>query len=96
MRAKSDFDHLLWQISHEHVETYRDEDGWFLLIRGSCEHLQSDGSCAIYNDRPQVCRDYDNDWCEYDSPAEAHFMLHFTNYSELLAYCKKRFKTWGQ
>lgn len=96
MRSKDDFIHLLWQVSHEHVETYKDEDGWFLLIRGNCEHLLSSGGCGIYDDRPQVCRDYSNDWCELDEPAESHFSYHFTNYNDLLAYCRKRFKTWAK
>jgi hypothetical protein len=41
-----------------------------------------------------VCRDYKNDWCEFDEPAEKHFSHHFRNYAELLAYCRKRFKRW--
>ncbi len=94
LRSKADFDHLLWQVSHEHVEVYRDRDGWFLLIRGHCEHLQGDGSCGIYAHRPQVCRDYSNDWCEYDEPAETHFTHHFRNHAELLEYCRRRFKRW--
>ncbi|MFC1363391.1 MAG: YkgJ family cysteine cluster protein, partial [gamma proteobacterium symbiont of Ctena orbiculata] len=29
-RSKADFEHLLWQVSHQGVEIYKDEDGWFL------------------------------------------------------------------
>ncbi|MEW8046499.1 MAG: YkgJ family cysteine cluster protein [Candidatus Thiodiazotropha sp.] len=95
-RSKADFEHLLWQVSHQGVEIYKDEDGWFLLFQGSCEHLGPEGACGIYDQRPQICRDYDNDWCEFDAPAENGFQLYFRNYAELLAYCKKRFKTWGR
>lgn len=96
-RSKADFEHMLWQVSHQNVEIYKDSDGWFMLVRGSCEHLLApDGACAIYADRPQVCRDYSNDWCELDEPAEKYFALHFRSYAELLAYCKKRFKRWGR
>ena len=94
-RAKSDFDYLLWQVSHRNVEVYKDEDGWFLLFADSpCEHILPGGGCAIYATRPQICRDYANDWCEYDASAEEGFELHFRNYAELLAYCRKRFKRW--
>jgi hypothetical protein len=93
-RAKADFDYLLWQVSHEGVEIYKDEDGWFLLIQGRCAHIQLNGQCGIYETRPQICRDYDNDFCEYDEAAEKHFDLHFKNYQQLLAYCKKRFAKW--
>lgn len=28
------------------------------LWRKSCQELQADGRCGIYNDRPQVCQDW--------------------------------------
>ncbi len=96
MRSKADFEHLLWQVLHEGVEAYKDSDGWYLLIHTRCSHLQKNGSCGIYDSRPAICREYENDWCEYDAPAEDGFMLHFRNYEQLLAYCKKRFKRWGK
>jgi Fe-S-cluster containining protein len=94
-RSKSDFQHLLWQISHQGVELYKDESGWYLMFQGRCEHLQPNGGCGIYEDRPDICREYENDWCEFDQPAEEGFELYFRNYAELLTYCKKRFKSWG-
>ena len=93
-RSKSDFEHLLWQVSHAGVEAYQDWSGWYLLMRGTCQHHQRNGNCGIYAQRPQVCRDYKNDWCEHDEPAEKHFKHHFRNYEELLAYCRKRYKRW--
>jgi len=96
MRAKDDFEHLLWQVSHDNVEAYQDEDGWYLLIRGRCEHLGAGGVCGIYASRPQICRDYTNDWCEFDEPASKHFRHYFRNYAELLAYCRERFKRWDK
>ena len=95
-RSKADFDHLLWQISHHGVEIYKDEGDWYLMFQGNCEHIQADGACGIYEIRPQICRDYENDWCESDTPAEAGFELHFKNHADLLDYCKKRFKKWGK
>ncbi len=93
---KYDFDHMLWQISHRDVQFYKDDDGWFLLINNKCTHLGERGVCAIYEDRPQVCRDYDNEWCEYDSSAEEGFELFFEDYDSLLSYCKKFFKNWDK
>jgi hypothetical protein len=95
-RKKSDFQTLLWQIAHRDIEIYKDEDGWFLIINNSCNFILAGGGCAIYDERPTICREYDNDWCEYDEPAEDNFKLHFTNYKSLLKYCKKRFKRWGK
>jgi hypothetical protein len=94
-RSKADFEQLLWQVSHDRVEIYKDRSGWFLLIQGRCEHLMPGGTCGIYAQRPQICRDYDSSWCELDSPAEENFSLHFRDYAELLAYCRQRFKRWA-
>jgi len=95
-RSKADFSQLLWQISHKGVEIYKDEGDWYLMFQGECEHLGKGGRCQIYDQRPQICRDYENEWCEYDAPAEQGFQLYFRNYSELLRYCQKRFKSWGK
>jgi Fe-S-cluster containining protein len=89
-----DFDHLLWQLSHANVQAFKDDEGWFLLVNNKCLHLQPDGRCGIYETRPQVCRDHDNDWCEYDEPAEKTFELFFPDYDALLKYCRKRYKNW--
>jgi len=45
----------------------------------------------IAADLPGLCK-Y---WCEYDTPAEGGFELHFKNHTELLDYCKTRFKKVG-
>ena len=95
-RAKHDFDHLLWQVAHDHVEVYKDSDGWYLMFFSPCAKLLPDGRCGIYETRPKICRDYSNDYCEYDSPAEEGFLLHFRNFEELDRYCRKRFKRWDE
>ncbi|OBS08160.1 YkgJ family cysteine cluster protein [Acidihalobacter prosperus] len=93
-RSKHDFDHLLWQVSHRGVHAYRDADGWYLLIDSRCTHLEADGRCGIYAQRPTICREYSNDFCEFDAPAEAGFELYFHGYDELLDYCRRRFPRW--
>jgi hypothetical protein len=95
-RSKSAFDLLLWQISHQNIQLYKDEDGWFLLINQPCTHLRKNGNCGIYELRPQICRDHTNDYCEYDAPAEDGFDLFFDGYDSLLQYCRKRFKNWDK
>lgn len=95
-RSKHDFEHLLWQVSHEGVSAYKDEDGWTLMFQTPCAHLLDDGRCGIYENRPQICRDHSNDFCEYDQPAEEGFHLYFPDYDSLLTYCRKRFRRWGQ
>ena len=31
-----------------------------------CKHLRDDNLCGIYDTRPQICREYTTDACEYD------------------------------
>jgi Fe-S-cluster containining protein len=89
-----DFDHLLWQLSHKDIQAYKDEDGWFLLINNPCNHLLSDGRCGIYDDRPKICREYTNDFCEFDEDSTEGFELYFNGYDDLHKYVCQRFKTW--
>ena len=93
-RSMKDFDHMLWQLSHRDVQAYKDEDGWYLLINNACTHLEEGGRCGIYADRPLICREYTNDYCEFDDPAEDGFELFFADYAALLKYVRKRFKGW--
>lgn len=96
-RTMADFDLLLWQISHLNTQLYKDEDGWFLLVNNRCSHLLPGGLCAIYENRPQICRDHSNDDCEFDGPADADdFKMYFPDYQALLQYCRKRFKRWDR
>lgn len=87
---------MLWQVSHEGIEVYRDDEGWWMTVAARCTHLQDDGGCGIYAVRPQICRDHSNDYCEFDSPVEDGYGLHFPDYETLLRYCKKRFKRWSR
>ena len=91
-KSKEDFDHLLWQISHDNINVFKDCDGWFLHIQTNCQHLQTGGICGIYENRPWVCREYNNDYCEFDESI-AHTSEHFfSNADELNNYCRQRFK----
>lgn len=91
-----DFDHLLWQVSHQGVHAFKDEDGWFLRIMRDCEHLQKDGRCGIYATRPLVCREHSNDLCELDTSVESSSALYFENHAQLEKYCRQRFKCWDR
>jgi len=95
-RSKEDFRQLLWQVSHNNVKIYKDDDGWTLLVDGPCQHLQVNGGCGIYDERPDICREHTNDYCEFDAPSEDGFDLYFENYYDLLKYCKERFKSWDK
>ena len=95
-RSMGDFEHLLWLVSHDHVQVYKDSDGWFLLVDTPCRHLLADGRCDIYEERPAICRNHTNDGCEFDGPAEDGFDRYFNDYESLVKYCRQRFKSWDK
>ena len=52
---------------HEGATVFTDDDQWYILIHSSCRHLKSNNLCGIYETRPQICRDYTTDQCEYEN-----------------------------
>ncbi len=95
-KSKEDFDHLIWQVAHENINIFKDSDGWFLHIQSRCMHLGPNGACGIYDTRPWVCREYDNDFCEFDESIEQASELFFASPKKLEKYCRKRFKKWDR
>ncbi len=93
MRA---FDVLLWQISHQGIEVFKEDANWFITFNTDCRHLLPNGHCGIYETRPLICREHSNDHCEYDNDPVEGFDLYFNSYEALDEYCRKRFKTWDK
>jgi Fe-S-cluster containining protein len=92
-----DFDTLLWQLSHESTQLYKEDGDWYLLINNQCRHILADGRCGIYEKRPQVCREHSNEDCEFNTPAGPDdFDLFFDGYESLDRYCRKRFRSWDR
>ena len=67
--TKADFDFIRWYMVHGDVSVFVEDGAWFLMIFNRCNHLMDDNRCGIYETRPQICRDYSTDNCEYDDDA---------------------------
>ena len=61
-----DFDYIRWYLMHEHVVVWMDEGDWYLEIRTPCKNLLADNKCAVYDTRPQICREYG--WPDEENP----------------------------
>jgi hypothetical protein len=60
---------ILWYLYHDQVSVYRDGDGeWSVVFETRCRQLQGNLLCGVYDDRPSICRDFDNLTCEVNSP----------------------------
>ncbi len=64
----SDFENLRWYMLHERVQIFVDDDDWYLQIYSKCTMLGDDHKCMDYENRPQICRDYTDESCDYDGP----------------------------
>jgi Fe-S-cluster containining protein len=61
-----DFDFMRWFLLHEKATVFVEDETWYLLVHTVCKHLQPDNRCGIYLTRPEICREYSTDNCEYD------------------------------
>jgi Fe-S-cluster containining protein len=61
-----DFEYIRWYLLHDRATVFIDDGDWYLMVHTTCKHLQSDHRCGIYDTRPQICREYSTDNCEYE------------------------------
>lgn len=87
-RQKVDFDELSWFLAHENVSVYVEARRWHLEVRTPCRYLDGNNLCTIYEHRPDVCRDYALDACEY--PRRPSHTLHFDRKEEFDAWWARR------
>lgn len=61
-----DFEYMRWFLLHDRAAVFTEDDTWYILVHTTCKHLLPDNRCGIYETRPQICREYSTDNCEYD------------------------------
>jgi Fe-S-cluster containining protein len=82
-----DFENLRWYLIHEDVNLFIDEGDWYLQIFRKCTWLGEDNACTRYEDRPSICREYSDDWCDLDGANDGD--VTFRTIEELEAYRDK-------
>jgi len=59
---------ILWYLYHEKVSVYLDGDGeWCVMFESRCRNLADDLLCRVYEERPHICRSFDNTTCDVNS-----------------------------
>ena len=89
---RSDFDDIRWYLLHGGVTVFVEDGEWFIHIETACRHLQADFRCGIYATRPQICRDYTTENCDYHS-GDYGWEAHFTCAEHLDVYVEKFLKS---
>ena len=64
-----EFNFIRWYMMHGEVSVFVDGEAWYLMVHADCKHLLDDGRCGTYETRPDICREYTTDECEFDDDA---------------------------
>ncbi|MDB4671361.1 YkgJ family cysteine cluster protein [Pirellulaceae bacterium] len=64
--TRRDFEFMRWYLLHDRASIFTDGGTWYLLVHTTCKHLMEDQRCGIYETRPEICREYTTDECEYE------------------------------
>ncbi|USN45996.1 MAG: YkgJ family cysteine cluster protein [Candidatus Woesearchaeota archaeon] len=87
--TESDYDEIRWYLLHKDMYVFIDHDNeWYVQFNTKCKQLRPDGSCNIYERRPQVCKEYSQDNCERYGDEQAEKFL-FRTEEEFLAWANK-------
>ena len=65
-KKKADFEYLRWYLLHERATVFTEDDCWYILVYTKCKMLGDDNRCRAYETRPDICREYTTENCEYD------------------------------
>ena len=58
---------MRWFLLHERAAVFVDDDTWYLLVYSPCNFLDKmTNLCLTYETRPNICREYSSDKCEYE------------------------------
>jgi Fe-S-cluster containining protein len=63
---RADFDYMRWAMLHTGTTFFVEDGDWYVLVHSTCKHLLPDNRCGIYLTRPEICREYSTDNCEFD------------------------------
>ena len=86
-RTSEDFEEIKWFLCHEGVSVFKSDGDWHLQVEVPCKHLNEDNLCDDYGNRPGVCREYEDNECEYGG---MEYELYFDNRWDFERYLKKR------
>jgi Fe-S-cluster containining protein len=82
-----DFEDLRWYLLHDKVQIFVEGREWYVQIFNKCQWLGEDNKCQGYEQRPTICREYENDHCDLDELQEpAEYDKLFRTLAELEAF----------
>jgi Fe-S-cluster containining protein len=58
---------LLFYLYHGGVSLYVNSDDWMVQFESTCQYLQPDYRCGVYDTRPHICREFSEKNCEVNT-----------------------------
>ncbi|MEK7167572.1 MAG: YkgJ family cysteine cluster protein [Patescibacteria group bacterium] len=87
---QTDRQNIIWFLKHKNVKVYIGFDNkWYLEFSTPCKELDRKGWCKDYDNRPQICREYDQKDCTGHSLSSAEKVC-FTDSKEFKKYLEKK------
>lgn len=86
-----ELDYIRWYLIHEEISVFVEDGDWYISFQTGCRHLLPDNRCGIYETRPQICRDYTTDNCDYHS-GDYGWEYHFTTPEHLDEFRRLHFR----
>lgn len=86
--SKSDFEDLRWYLLHEDTVVFVEDGEWYVQINSKCRALGPDNLCAVYENRPTICRGYNTKECDWHA-AEYDYEHLFTEPEQLQVFAKE-------
>lgn len=85
--TRADFDDIRWYLLHEGVSVFVEDGEWFICVQTVCQHLLADNRCRAYQTRPNICRNYTGENCDYHS-GDYNWEHHFTSPEHIEEYMR--------
>lgn len=89
--GKDDYDDIRWYLAHEGISIFVEENDWYIQVANRCKHLTRDNLCEIYDQRPRICRGYEDDNCDFHS-GDYGYEMQFSSLEEFDEYLAKEGK----
>lgn len=82
-------DRIVWYLYHNVRVTITKDGEWKVIVPLKCIAQNSKKQCAVYSERPQICRDYSQERCEkYDKTYQNQAV--FASVKEFKEYLRKK------
>lgn len=85
-KTRDDYDNFRWYMLHGRVGFFVEDGTWYLMVFAECKHILPDNRCGTYETRPEICRKYSSDACEYED--DALYDMYFETPEQLWEYAE--------